>query len=160
MTSSKSYKLYKEFLGLDPAFNYMNGVGTLRRHLYEIQNSWYYKLLPTAVKSYIDTSFELIDNFDSAHRHSLAAVACLVVDIDTYKHNSKAQKEKNKKYSNLRRIQRDNKRSEQLDNMIDEWHKGGYATSLADYLGLTWNEYALWVEKGIIPDKWPRKTHE
>ena len=34
-----------------------------------------------------------------------------------------------------------------IDDYVDEWHESTTDESLADYLGLTHNEYALWVEQ-------------
>lgn len=51
------------------------------------------------------------------------------------------------------------KREEAIDAAIENWHvkpvswRGG--EELHEYLGWTWLEYKLWVEKGILPV--PRK---
>ena len=34
-----------------------------------------------------------------------------------------------------------------IDDYIDRWHEHPGAESLHEYLGLTWDEYALWVEE-------------
>jgi hypothetical protein len=34
-----------------------------------------------------------------------------------------------------------------IDDSIDEWHESATEQSLADYLGMAANEYALWVEQ-------------
>jgi hypothetical protein len=35
-----------------------------------------------------------------------------------------------------------------IDDFVEAWHQaGGFGQELHDYLGLTWNEYALWVER-------------
>jgi hypothetical protein len=34
-----------------------------------------------------------------------------------------------------------------IDNHVDRWHEGEVEMPLHDYLGLTWDEYALWVEQ-------------
>jgi len=39
-------------------------------------------------------------------------------------------------------------RAEEIDAYIDEWHKGGSGKELHDFLGMTWGEYAYWVEHG------------
>jgi len=41
---------------------------------------------------------------------------------------------------------------EEMDNKIDEWHKGGSGIPLHEFLGLTLEEYKNWIEKGILPD--------
>lgn len=40
---------------------------------------------------------------------------------------------------------------EQLDDYIDDWHKSSSPVSLADFLGFTDDEYALWLSKpGVL----------
>jgi hypothetical protein len=34
-----------------------------------------------------------------------------------------------------------------IDDYVVRWHEGGTRQSLHEYLGLTWEEYALWVEQ-------------
>lgn len=34
-----------------------------------------------------------------------------------------------------------------IDDFVDTWHQGGTGQELHDFLGLTWEEYALWVEQ-------------
>lgn len=35
-----------------------------------------------------------------------------------------------------------------IDDFVEAWHDGGgFGQELHDYLGLKWNEYALWVER-------------
>jgi hypothetical protein len=35
-----------------------------------------------------------------------------------------------------------------IEDFVKAWHEGGgFGQELHDYLGLTWNEYALWVER-------------
>jgi len=36
---------------------------------------------------------------------------------------------------------------------VDLWHTGASLMSLHDYLGMTWEEYAVWVQTAIIPDR-------
>jgi len=36
--------------------------------------------------------------------------------------------------------------AESIDNFIDQWHEGNGSETLPDYLGMTEDEYALWVE--------------
>jgi len=37
--------------------------------------------------------------------------------------------------------------ADKIDDYVDEWHESEYNCSLAEYLGLTDDEYALWVEQ-------------
>ncbi len=38
--------------------------------------------------------------------------------------------------------------SEEIDDAISAWHQGGgFGVSMESWLGMTWEEYALWVEK-------------
>lgn len=37
-----------------------------------------------------------------------------------------------------------------IDDYIDKWHNGDSRESVYDYLGLTWEQYAKWVDKGVI----------
>ena len=34
-----------------------------------------------------------------------------------------------------------------IDKYIEEWHSHDYDVELHEFLGLTWEEYKLWVEK-------------
>lgn len=34
----------------------------------------------------------------------------------------------------------------EIDNYIDKWHDGDSELPLHTYLGMTWNEYAVWIE--------------
>lgn len=37
---------------------------------------------------------------------------------------------------------------DEIDDYVDRWHEGGgFGVSLADYIGLTFEEYARWVEQ-------------
>lgn len=43
-----------------------------------------------------------------------------------------------------------------IHDAIDEWHKRPEdGVSLHAYLGMTWEEYKLWAESGILPDDSP-----
>jgi hypothetical protein len=35
----------------------------------------------------------------------------------------------------------------EIDTMVQGWHEGGDARPLHEYLGMTWPEYQLWVER-------------
>jgi hypothetical protein len=35
----------------------------------------------------------------------------------------------------------------EIDDYVDEWHKSNTTQCLRDYLGMTINEYALWIER-------------
>lgn len=37
--------------------------------------------------------------------------------------------------------------ADEIDNYVDVWHEGGTGVSLPEFLGLTRDEYALWVER-------------
>lgn len=36
---------------------------------------------------------------------------------------------------------------EDIDDYVERWHEGDGDVELHEYLGLSWDEYALWVEK-------------
>lgn len=41
---------------------------------------------------------------------------------------------------------------DEVDDYVDQWHDGPSTESLASYLGMTEDEYAVWVEKpGALP---------
>lgn len=40
-----------------------------------------------------------------------------------------------------------------INDKIDEWHKGNSNKQLHEYLGWSWEEYKLFVEKSVIPEK-------
>lgn len=42
--------------------------------------------------------------------------------------------------------------SNNIDDAVDVWHEGDGADSLAEHLGLSWEQYARWAEKGVLPD--------
>lgn len=42
---------------------------------------------------------------------------------------------------------------ENIDQYIEEWHNSSTDLELHEYLGLTWEQYARWVEKGELPKK-------
>ncbi len=35
----------------------------------------------------------------------------------------------------------------EIDDWVERWHSGSGDRSLQDFLGMTWQEYALWVEQ-------------
>jgi hypothetical protein len=37
--------------------------------------------------------------------------------------------------------------AEEIDDYVDSWHADGHGLQLHEFLGLSWEEYALWVEK-------------
>lgn len=42
---------------------------------------------------------------------------------------------------------------EDIDDFIDEWHKGEGNEDLHEFLGMSWEEYALWVSNPyVLPD--------
>jgi hypothetical protein len=42
---------------------------------------------------------------------------------------------------------------EDIDDFVDEWHEGKYATALAEFLGLSDDEYWRWVkDSSVLPD--------
>jgi hypothetical protein len=42
---------------------------------------------------------------------------------------------------------------EDIDDFVDEWHEGEYATSLAEFLGMSDDEYWRWVkDASVLPD--------
>lgn len=45
--------------------------------------------------------------------------------------------------------------NEKLDDLIDEWHEAPEdGVSLHEYLGMTWEEYAIWVKDAqAIPER-------
>ncbi len=39
-----------------------------------------------------------------------------------------------------------------IDDFIDSWHEGaGPLLKLHNFLGMTWEEYSIWVENSILP---------
>lgn len=39
-----------------------------------------------------------------------------------------------------------------IDDFVEEWHEGSYTGTLHDFLGMTWEEYSLWVaDNDILP---------
>lgn len=38
-------------------------------------------------------------------------------------------------------------RQDDIDDFVDQWHDGDTSYSLAEFLGMSDDEYALWVEK-------------
>jgi hypothetical protein len=40
---------------------------------------------------------------------------------------------------------------ENIDDLIDEWHKSDNDVPIWEYLGLTFDEYRYWVEKDELP---------
>ncbi len=44
--------------------------------------------------------------------------------------------------------------SEHLDDLVDRWHRSGSDVPLHQYLNLTWEEYATWVETCRLPKGW------
>ena len=38
-------------------------------------------------------------------------------------------------------------RQDDIDDFVDQWHDGDASCSLAEFLGMSDDEYALWVEK-------------
>ena len=38
-------------------------------------------------------------------------------------------------------------RADDIDDFVDRWHDGDATCSLAEFLGMSHDEYALWVEK-------------
>ena len=42
--------------------------------------------------------------------------------------------------------------AEDVDDFVDEWHEGEYTTSLAEFLGLSDDEYWRWVkDANVLP---------
>lgn len=41
---------------------------------------------------------------------------------------------------------------EEIDEFVDRWHEGDMAVALHEFLGMAWDEYALWVAN---PDRLP-----
>ncbi len=42
---------------------------------------------------------------------------------------------------------------EDIDDFIDEWHEGKGNEDLHEFLGMSWEEYALWVSNPyVLPD--------
>lgn len=39
---------------------------------------------------------------------------------------------------------------ENIDDLLNEWHKGDSKLGLLEFLGLTFEEYAHWVENGKL----------
>lgn len=39
---------------------------------------------------------------------------------------------------------------EDLEEFVELWHMGDSKESLHEYLGMTWDEYKTWIEKGIL----------
>jgi hypothetical protein len=35
---------------------------------------------------------------------------------------------------------------DEIDDFVDRWHESGADDSIYKFLGMTWNEYKLWVE--------------
>jgi hypothetical protein len=42
---------------------------------------------------------------------------------------------------------------EEIDDKIDEWNSKRSLLSLPDYLGMSWMQYSLYVEYGLIPEQ-------
>lgn len=42
---------------------------------------------------------------------------------------------------------------DELDRMVDEWHRGSSECPIEDHLGMTRDEYSDYVESGIIPER-------
>lgn len=41
---------------------------------------------------------------------------------------------------------------EEIDNFVEDWHENPCGVPLHDYLGMTWEEYSLWVaDNDILP---------
>jgi hypothetical protein len=36
---------------------------------------------------------------------------------------------------------------DEIDDFIEQWHESDSEKELHEYLGMTWEEYALWVER-------------
>ncbi len=36
-----------------------------------------------------------------------------------------------------------------IDDFVETWHTGDGGTELWEFLGMTWEEYALWVERPV-----------
>jgi hypothetical protein len=42
---------------------------------------------------------------------------------------------------------------EELDDLVDKWHDSDTKVSLHEYLGMSREEYSVWVEFDILPDE-------
>jgi hypothetical protein len=42
---------------------------------------------------------------------------------------------------------------EYIEDMVDAWHTSPADIGLANFLGMTWEEYGPWTSKGIVPDR-------
>lgn len=41
---------------------------------------------------------------------------------------------------------------EEIDGFIDKWHDGGSGEELHEFLGMSWEEYSLWVaDADVLP---------
>lgn len=49
--------------------------------------------------------------------------------------------------------------NEELDDLVGQWHDSDKQVSLHEYLGMSWEEYAVWAEFDIAPgDNIPLQT--
>ena len=53
----------------------------------------------------------------------------------------------------MERYLADEVEAEDIDDFVEEWHKGTYAASLAEFLGLSADEYWRWVkDANVLPE--------
>lgn len=102
MSSSKSSKFYRKLSNSWPGAPHSSKIDALHNLKTSIKNSWYYRLLPEPVVKYLHSSMELLEELEFSSELATELYANASIDLDTYKHNSRLQKQKNKKYSELR----------------------------------------------------------
>lgn len=56
-------------------------------------------------------------------------------------------------------LRRGEYRPDEIDDFIDRWHHSDGEESLSSYLGMTYDEYAAWVEQRVTLEELMDKGH-